>query len=43
MLCDDPEGWDVGAGREVKREGVYVYTQLIHFVHSRNEHNIVTQ
>lgn len=31
VLCDDRDGWDVGAGREVKREGIYVYIQLIPF------------
>ena len=30
VLWNDLEGWDVG-GR-LKREGIYVYTQLIHFV-----------
>ena len=31
MLCDDLEGWD-GWGREVKREEIYDYIELIHFV-----------
>ena len=29
MLRDDVEGWDAG---ESKREGIYVYIQLIHFL-----------
>ena len=33
VLCDDLEGWDgKGVGARLKREGIYVYTQLIHFV-----------
>ena len=28
MLCDDPVGWEGGG----KREGIYVYMKLIHFV-----------
>ena len=33
MLCDDLEGWDGGGveGR-LKRKGIYVYLQLIHFI-----------
>jgi len=31
MLCDDLNGWDVGRGRS-KREGIYVYIELIHFI-----------
>lgn len=31
MLCDYLEGWGgVGGGREVKKEGSYVYVWLIH-------------
>ena len=30
MVHDDLEGWDRGRGR-VRREGMYVYIQLIHF------------
>ena len=30
-LCINLEGWDgVGEGREVQREGIYVYPWLIH-------------
>ena len=29
MLCDNLEGWD-GVGGRFKREGTYVYLQLIH-------------
>ena len=30
-LCNNLEGWDAeGGGREVQREGTYVYLQLIH-------------
>ena len=29
MLCDDAEGW--GVGKKSKREGIYVYMQLIRF------------
>ena len=33
MLCGDPEGWDGGTvGGRSKREGIYVYIWLIHFV-----------
>ena len=33
MFCGDLEGWDEGGveGR-FKREGIYVYIQLIHFI-----------
>ena len=31
MLCDELEGWD-GGGREVTREGIYIYISLIHFI-----------
>ena len=32
QLCDDPDGWDEAAAERVKREGLHVYTELIHFV-----------
>ena len=32
MLCDDLEGWGVGGRGRLKREGIFVYTWLIHFV-----------
>ena len=32
VLCDDPAGWDEGLGGRLKREGIYVYLQLIHIV-----------
>ena len=33
VLCDDLDGWDGGGGeREVQREGIYVYIQLIRFI-----------
>ena len=32
MPCDDLERRDVGMGRRSKREGVYVYIWLIHFI-----------
>ena len=32
MLCDDLDGWDGVMGGGLKREGIYVYIQLIHFV-----------
>ena len=33
MLCDNLDGWDGGGGMggRSKREGIYVYIQLIHF------------
>ena len=31
MLFDDLEGWDWACGR-LKREGIYVYIELIHVV-----------
>ena len=36
VLCDDLEGWDGRAGGRLKREGIYVYVQLIHDVVRRN-------
>ena len=39
-LCDDLEG--KGAER-LKREGIYVYIQLIHFIVQQNQHNILKQ
>ena len=35
MFCGDLDGWDGAVGREggrSKRERIYVYIQLIHFV-----------
>ena len=34
LLCDDLEGWDgvVVVGGRLKKEGMYVYIQLIHVV-----------
>ena len=32
MLCDDLEGWDGGVEGRLKRKGIYVYIQQIHFV-----------
>ena len=32
MFCDHLAGWDGGVGQRSKREGVYVYFQLIHVV-----------
>ena len=32
QLCDDPDGWDEAAVERVKREGLHVYIELIHFV-----------
>ena len=32
LLCDDLEGWNVGLGGRLKREGIYVYVSLIHAV-----------
>ena len=31
LFCDDLEGWSGGMGGRFKREGIYVYTWLIHF------------
>ena len=31
-LCDDLEGWDGGVGGRLKREGIYVYLLLVHFI-----------
>ena len=31
MLCDDLDGWNGGQGRS-KKEGVYVYIELTHFI-----------
>ena len=30
MICDDLEGWDGRAEGRLKKEGLYVYLQLIH-------------
>ena len=32
MLCNDLEGWGGGIGGRFKREGIYIYIQLILFV-----------
>ena len=32
MLHDDLEGWDVGVGVRPKREGIYEYIKLTHFI-----------
>ena len=33
MLCDNLNGWDGGGdGRKSKRDGIYVYIQLIYFI-----------
>ena len=32
VLCDDLEGWNGRMGGRLKREGMYVYTWLIHDV-----------
>ena len=32
MLCGDLDGWDVGVGGRAKRDGIYVYIQLVHFI-----------
>ena len=33
VLCGDLEGWGGGwVGKRSKREGIYVYTWLIHFI-----------
>ena len=34
-LSGDLEGWD-GGGREVQREKIYVYTQMIHVTYNRS-------
>ena len=30
VLCDDLKGWNGRMGQRLKREGIYVYTRLIH-------------
>ena len=32
VLCDDLKGWNGRMGRKLNREGIYVYTWLIHNV-----------
>ena len=32
MPCGDLEEWDEGEGGRSKREGIFVYIQLIHFL-----------
>ena len=33
MLCDDLDVWDgAGVGGRSKREGIYLYIQVIHFI-----------
>ena len=32
MLCKDLGRWDGGVGRRSRREGIYVYVELIHFI-----------
>ena len=41
VLRDDLERWDVRVGGRLKREDIYVYSQLIHIVAQRNQHNTV--
>ena len=44
MLYDDPEGSDgVGVGGRVKRQGIYVYFQLIHVVLTQHCNVIIPQ
>ena len=31
-LCDDLEGWDGGDLGSLRKEGIYVYSELIHTV-----------
>ena len=31
MLCDDLDGWEMGIGGRLEREGIYVYVKLICF------------
>ena len=43
-LCNNLEGWDgERGGRQVKREGPYVYLWLIYLMFGRNQHNTVKQ
>ena len=32
VLCDDLEGWDGGDVGRLRKEGIYVYLELIHAV-----------
>ena len=32
MLCDDLKEWNAGAKGRVRREGIYVYIELIYIV-----------
>ena len=41
MICVDLEEWDEG-GETLKREGMYVYIQLMHFV-VQQKHSIGKQ
>ena len=36
VLCDDLKGWNGRMGRKLNREGIYVYTWLIHNVVQQN-------
>ena len=41
MLCDDLDGGMGGVvGRRSKREGIYVYILLVHFLVHRNYYNV---
>ena len=43
-LCNNLEVWDgERGGRQVKREGPYVYLWLIYLMFGRNQHNTVNQ
>ena len=41
VIGDDLDGWDTGGGR-LRREGVYVYVELIH-TGIQQKHNIAKQ
>ena len=43
MLCDGLERWDGRLGGRLKREGIQVYIQPIHFIVNRNQHKLVKQ
>ena len=42
VFCDDLQGWGRGVGGRVKREGIYVYIELIHVVQQKLT-NIIKQ
>jgi hypothetical protein len=35
VFCDNLEGWDVGVGGRLRKEGIYVYLYLVQVVQQK--------